>query len=97
MMLLASIPAVEGARVVNSNNNLSYRVFADAMKSLPKKPAIVFASYNPAASAHRAVVRNFVDLQKADVWIVHDLGERNRALMNLAPQRAVFRFDADRR
>jgi hypothetical protein len=57
----------------------------------------VFAFYDPKASSHRAVVRNFADLASADVWIVHDLGDRNAELIKLAPNRAVYRFEADRR
>jgi 4-amino-4-deoxy-L-arabinose transferase-like glycosyltransferase len=97
VMLVASIPGIEIARTVNSNNNRYYRVFAEAMQALPKKPAIVFAYYDSTASSHRAVVRNFANIEKADVWIVHDLGARNAELMKLAPGRAVFRFEADHR
>ncbi len=96
-LLALSVLSIETHRVINHNNNRYYRVFAEAMSALPNKPAIVFAFYDSTAKTHRAVVRNFAHLQAADVWIVHDLGARNRELMTLAPNRAVYRFDADRR
>ena len=96
-LLALSIQPIETNRVINHNNNRYYRVFAEAMHALPNKPAIVFAFYDSTSRTHRAVVRNSADLPSADVWIVHDLGARNRELMTLAPNRAVYYFEADRR
>jgi 4-amino-4-deoxy-L-arabinose transferase-like glycosyltransferase len=95
--LVLSIQRIETNRVINHNNNRYYRRFAEAVEALPNQPAIVFAYYNPRARIHRAVVRNFADLQKAAVWIVHDLGARNRELMAIAPNRAVYYLEADKR
>jgi hypothetical protein len=97
VFLALSIERIETNRVINHNNNRYYRRFAEAIEAMPNQPAIVFAYYNPRARIHRAVVRNFVDLQAAGVWIVHDLGERNRELMALAPNRAVYYLEADKK
>jgi predicted nucleic acid-binding protein len=96
-LFVLSIEPIETNRVINHNNNRYYRRFAEAIEALPNQPAIVFAYYNPRARIHRAVVRNFPDLQAADVWIVHDLGARNRELMAVVPNRAVYFLEADKK
>ena len=96
-MLLLSIHSIEIARFVNEANNRYYRAFARAVQALPNQPAIVFAYYDTAFHSHRAVVRNFADLPNAAVWIVQDRGKRNAELMKVAPNRAVYMLDADKR
>ena len=56
-------------------------------------PAVVFVR-RPAGHSHNVqLVVNEPDLAGAGVWLVHDLGERNRELLQVAGKRAVYVFD----
>ena len=71
------------------------RLFADEIKRLPTKPAIVFIRYTPRSPVHLSEVFNYPDLNAEPVWVVHDLGPRNAELLRAAPNRASFEFDED--
>lgn len=70
-----------------------YRDFAKSVKQLPSQPAILFVKYLPGNRGHISVVYNFADLERAPVWVVHDLGARNAELRRLAPNRSTHSFD----
>jgi 4-amino-4-deoxy-L-arabinose transferase-like glycosyltransferase len=70
------------------------RSFAESLKRLPT-PAIVFIQYSPRFAQHVAVVFNKADLDRAPIWVVHDLGARNADLRRLAPDRASFDFEEE--
>ena len=70
------------------------RSFAESLKTLPT-PAIVFIRYSPRFAQHVAVVFNKADLERAPIWVVHDLGPRNEDLRRLAPGRASFDFEEE--
>lgn len=69
------------------------RPFAAAMRALPEVPAIVFVRFSPSRSHYVNVVGHRADLERAAVWVVHDLGLRNPELLRTAPERAIYLFD----
>lgn len=95
VMFFVSIPAIGQWRRQHHGMGRFTREFATSVRQLPTRPAIVFVKYSPRVSFHVAVVRNVADLARAPVWIVHDLGARNQALQQLAPNRATYYFDED--
>lgn len=70
-----------------------YQDFANSARSLPSPPSILFVKYNMKYPSHFSVVYNFADLERARVWVVHDLGPRNAELQRLAPNRSTHTFD----
>ena len=69
--------------------------FETRIASLPG-PAIVFVHYDPDHGEKGGLVQNAPDLAAARVWVAHDLGERDRELARLAPERRPYLYD-DRR
>ena len=94
LLLAVSVTSIERWRRENRDTNAFYRAFHEQASALPSQPAILFVSYPKARSRWVAVVRNHVNLEKAPVWIVHDLGPRNQELTRLAPHRTVYHFEA---
>jgi hypothetical protein len=72
-----------------------YRQFTNSAKKLPSQPAILFVKYSSRYSNHLSVVYNFADLERAPVWVVHDLGARNAELQRVAPNRSTQHFEED--
>lgn len=66
--------------------------FDRAVRQLPASKAIIFLHYAP-RTAHLSLVSNYADLQRAPIWVVHDLGARNQELVKLALDRTAFVFD----
>lgn len=95
LLLAVSVTSIERWRRENRDTNAFYRAFHAQAAALPSQPAILFVSYPKTRSRWVAVVRNHVNLEKAPVWIVHDLGARNAELTRLAPNRAVYHFEAN--
>ena len=56
-------------------------------------PAVVFVRRPAGHSHHVQLVVNEPNLAGAAVWLVHDLGERNRELLQVAGERAAYVFD----
>ena len=94
-LLALALPAVQRWRREHRETGTFYREFAQSLERLPGQPAIVFVRYSQRAPHHVAVVRNHVDLARAPVWVVHDLGARNAELQRLAPNRSVHYFEED--
>lgn len=72
-----------------------YSSFANSVKKFPSQPAIVFVKYSPRYRSHLSVVHNFADVERAPVWVVHDLGARNAELQRLAPHRSAHSFEEE--
>ena len=68
--------------------------FATAMKELPSRKSIVFVRYAQQPH-HVGLVSNYTNLSGAPVWVVHDLGDRNKELLQLAEDRTAFVFDEE--
>jgi hypothetical protein len=62
------------------------------MTELPSRKSIVFIRYAQQPH-HVGLVSNYTNLSGAPVWVVHDLGDRNKELMQLAEDRTAFIFD----
>ncbi len=86
---------VQHARLDHHSRASFDRLFADQIRKLPQKPAIVFIHYTPRSEQHISEVFNFPDLGAAPVWVVHDLGPRNEELKRFAPNRISYDFDED--
>jgi len=64
------------------------------MKELPSRKSIVFVRY-ALRPHHLSLVSNFANLNTAPVWVVHDLGDRNKELLKFAEDRTAFVFDEE--
>lgn len=88
------VPTIMDARAFHQRPFQDY--FNDWINKLPADRAVVFVRYSSnAVSYHANLVRNSPDLAAARVWVVHDLGDRNRDLRLLAPDRVAFEFSAE--
>jgi len=65
-----------------------------ALASLPQaRSSVVFVRCTPGADPHEGLVQNGPDLTRARIWLVHDLGERNRELQSVSPGRDSYLYD----
>jgi hypothetical protein len=71
------------------------RAFRAAVDRLPTRALVIFVHYSPKLQAHANIVTNSSNLDEEPVWIVHDLGERNRELMRFAGARVPVAFYED--
>jgi hypothetical protein len=62
----------------------------------PQEPSIVFIRPAPGASPHESLVQNPAALDRARVWLVHDLGKANERLRQAAPDRTAYLYDETR-
>ncbi|HJQ20607.1 MAG TPA: hypothetical protein VJ867_09685 [Gemmatimonadaceae bacterium] len=68
--------------------------FDSALMQLPSSKSIIFLKYaSQGQRQHLGLVENHPDLQRAPVWVVHDLGIRDRELQSLAQDRTAYVFD----
>lgn len=58
-----------------------------------KAPAVVFVRRPAGHSHHVQLVRNVADMKDEPIWLAHDLGQRNRELIELAEGRVVHLYD----
>ncbi len=70
------------------------RAFLAAVATIPDAKAIVFIKYPASWSGHKALVDNPPDYASARAWLVYDRGRDNARLAALAPERALWRYDA---
>jgi hypothetical protein len=69
--------------------------FQSLLTGLPQQTAIVFVRYASGHSFHQSLVQNDPD-SAARLWIVHDLGDDNRRLLSIAPDRLAFLYSETR-
>ena len=87
-----AFPAVVYWRAQHRQMASLHTAFAAAMAELPSSKSVVFLKYSDRPH-HLALVNNFADPAKAPTWVVHDLGERNRELLDAAQDRTAYVFD----
>jgi dolichyl-phosphate-mannose-protein mannosyltransferase len=104
-VLLAALTAYEvhAWRIERLRVASWYIVFNEELEKLPDEPMVIFVRYRPTISPHAHVVRNSPTLATDAVWIVNDMGDRNKELMRYAGSRVplIFheeheRFELDR-
>jgi hypothetical protein len=95
MLVLACALIVDTARASQAwrHSDRFDAFFARQLLQVPPGKAIVFLRYAPDRPNHIAEVLNSPDLSAKRVWVVHDLGPRNRELERLAPDRATYVFE----
>lgn len=93
-LLASAVPAIDFWHRDHRRRGAFDRLFAESLKAL-ETPAVVFLKYSPRFANHPNVVFNYADLERAPVWVVHDLGVRNEELRKLAPERATYDLDEE--
>jgi hypothetical protein len=88
-----AVPTLSGWRTRHLQDATERTAFDDAVAQLPSSKSIIFVTYTPQRRQHFGFVRNHPDLQKAPIWVVHDLGNRNRELTAMAQDRTAYIFD----
>lgn len=88
-----AIPSFSAWRLRHQQTTTERTAFEDAVAQLPSSKSIIFVRYTPQRRQHLGFVFNYPDLQKQPIWVVHDLGERNRELMAMAQDRTAYVFD----
>ena len=71
--------------------------FDGMIAALPKHPTVIFVHFTPGVQPHPNVVRNSPNLADEPIWIVNDLGDRDRELMRYAGPRVPLHFFEDGR
>jgi hypothetical protein len=89
-----ALPAIGDWRDDHRTRGAFDRRFAQGLEGV-EGPAIVFLRYSPRLTVHPSVVFNFVNPERAPVWVVHDLGARNRELQTIAPERRAYVLDEE--
>jgi hypothetical protein len=69
------------------------RNFRAGVANITEKPNVVFVRYAPRRNMHLSLVANDGRLERAESWIVHDLGPSNRHLIAAAAGRTPYLFD----
>ncbi len=96
-LVVAAAPSLLEARERREVGLHESIAFADALRTLPRRPAIVFVRYGTRHDPHRSLIVNGPDLEKAPVWVVYDRGAENTRLLRIAPNRAPFLYDEETR
>ena len=87
-----ALPTMNYWRLQHQQMNSTRVAFQRAVRQLPTSKAVIFLHYTNRAH-HLSLVYNNADPERAPVWVVHDLGDRNRDLVNMALDRTAFVFD----
>jgi len=88
-----AVPSLSGWRTRHQQGATVRTAFDDAVAQLPSTKSIIFVRYTPQRRQHFGFVSNYPDLQKAPIWVVHDLGARNHELTATAQDRTAYIFD----
>jgi hypothetical protein len=67
--------------------------FAAGVARLPERQTIVFIRYRQDHNFNSSLIANQADLPDARAWLVYDRGGENRALIELAPDRAPYLYN----
>lgn len=97
LVVLSGVPRSFGWRG-HHRDNASSAFHRDILQLIPRlpSPGILFVRYSTRMANNPAIVRNSAHLDAEPMWIVHDLGLRNRELSAAAPDRATHVLDIDR-
>lgn len=93
VLVVITVGHAKGWREVRAERSAWYRIFDSKLAALPPGPKVIFVRYTPKMQPHPHVVRNSPTLAEDPVWIVNDLGDRNRELMRHAGPRVPLIFD----
>jgi 4-amino-4-deoxy-L-arabinose transferase-like glycosyltransferase len=74
-----------------------YEAFQSRLQQIADRKAIVFVRKIPRHTLGQSLVFNQPDLDRAPVWIVHDLGPENAKLLALVPDRVPYLYVEERR
>ena len=96
-MVLAffAVPTIAVWRGQHAQVSAGRIAFEQGMEQLPATKFIVFVRYGRRPQ-HLSLVQNHPDLQRTPVWVVHDLGAKNRDFAKLALDRTPYVFDEDK-
>jgi hypothetical protein len=94
VLCVFALPTLSQWRQQHKRSSSVTDAFAAAMKELPSRKSIVFIRYAQRPH-HLGLVSNYPNLGNAPVWVVHDLGDRNKELLQLAEDRTAFVFDEE--
>jgi hypothetical protein len=84
-------------RAKHIENAAWYSEFNQMVARLPKNPTVIFVHYAPRLQPHPNLVTNSPHLTDEPVWIVNDLGDRDRDVMRMAGPRIPIAFYEDGR
>lgn len=94
LVVWLAVPAIERIpeyRRTHAAYRLYHERFQRAVDSLHSARSIVFVRYVGGHGEER-LVENVPDLETARVWVVHDCGVHNAALLALAPDRVPYLY-----
>jgi hypothetical protein len=93
LVVALDVAAVQRARLEHKRTANWDLTFRAALNGLPTKAAVIFVHFAPGLRPHANVVMNSPHLDDEPIWIVNDLGERDRELMRYAGERVPMLFD----
>lgn len=85
---------LRGIRKGREIGDLPHRMFRDTVTALPDSRAIVFVRFRPGQGCGQNLIENTPPLASARTWVVYDRGLEDTALIDAAPDRVPYRFDA---
>ena len=91
--LVAAGSVARQVRTTLAQDHSFYDAFAELVRQIPDRRAIVFVRYADKHPDGLSLVRNVPDLDRAPVWTVYDRGDDNERLLALAPERVPYLFD----
>ena len=94
LVIPATLDGVNMVRHGRLIGDLPHHLFLRAVDSLPGKRKIVFVRYAPGAGCQQNLIQNEPPLASAQSWIVNDRGGDDIRLLNAAPDRTPYLFDA---
>jgi hypothetical protein len=95
--LVGAISTLPRARSMRRLDQSAYIALRSRLMSIPDSKAVVFVRKTPWHSLGQSLVINEPDLDRASVWIVHDLGSENARLLASAPDRMPYLYDEQQR
>lgn len=93
LWFVSSARAVVAARGRSLRLHRPFTTFAQKLSTIRSEKAIVFVREGLSPSPNRSLILNAPDLGRAPIWVVHDLGPRNKDLLRLAGCRSAYIYD----
>jgi hypothetical protein len=94
VLAVFAFPTVDYWRGHHRQTSSLHTAFAAAMQELPSSKSVVFLRY-ASRPHHVSLVFNFADPSRAPTWVVHDLGPRNKELLQKAQDRTAYLFEEE--
>lgn len=89
-----TLTTLRGIRWGREIGDLPHRMFQDTVAALPDRRNIVFVQFRPGEACKQNLIENTPPLETARTWVVYDRGREDQRLMQAAPDRIAYRFDA---